>query len=290
MTTSQTDVGGRTQTERGPSTKITGSRRQPFVSKESAPREKTGRTTPAQKAKQLLEAVRRCRTRVQGIESTFREDTYTELQEVCVIVAGFQDTKQAYMKFIAERFWRECKRKKPGPADIYEDMVLFTLRFVYDVTSTEGPRYNRVYKYARTLCVLAAEGVSPEDIAEALVEKGTEYAFSFEQDQNAPEDKQPGGGPLDGEELRDDETSGKPPRLATNSSRGKGSTASGSSGNSSGSRPVLEVDVPVSDLGRVLDLPIGGRAQIVVERVGGPPGANRRAGFKRIVAREVRIL
>src|SRR5215203_3105711 len=193
MTTSQTDVGGRTQTERGPSTKITGSRRQPFVSKESAPREKTGRTTPAQKAKQLLEAVRRCRTRVQGIESTFREDTYTELQEVCVIVAGFQDTKQAYMKFIAERFWRECKRKKPGPADIYEDMVLFTLRFVYDVTSTEGPRYNRVYKYARTLCVLAAEGVSPEDIAEALVEKGTEYAFSFEQDQNAPEDKQPGG-------------------------------------------------------------------------------------------------
>jgi hypothetical protein len=97
---------------------------------------------------------------------------YDVLGDIYSIAEGFSRDTNAYLEFGQEPFWEKCKQKKPQEDDDHQQIILMVARFVFRAVKTEGPRYNRAYKHARTLQGYAREEVPAADVAKKLADEG----------------------------------------------------------------------------------------------------------------------
>jgi hypothetical protein len=230
----------------------------------------------------ILRTLEKCRNQVGKLEKGFHKQLYEHLQTAGECAQKYAADEEQYALFREEIFWARCKLKKPSLGDSLDQIILNVCRFVFDAADTAGARYNRAYKYARTLQAFARKKVPVSDIAAKLMaEHGTEYAFETETAEN-PRQSKPGG--VDGKGVGSGEPSpgtdgGSSPAPATARKRSAGD---GIPVSPDGER-ALVVETSASRRSKVLNLAVGERARITVQRV------EADGDFKRIAATCVKV-
>jgi len=128
----------------------------------------------------LIEKLRRCRDAVHEIESGFQDDLYNRLQEAVQIAKRYEADSEAWAECCNDEFWTRCKTKRPRPKDDLNTKIVWIVRFIFQVTSTDGPRYNRAYKYWRALQGYIRDNVPASAVAHSLRAEGAEFAYVIE--------------------------------------------------------------------------------------------------------------
>lgn len=155
----------------------------PFVTKERVPRyleDLTVGPAVSRNITALLDGLRECRDAITEIERGFRIELFEKLQAAYEISDAFKENVEAYDIFCKDPVWNKCKLKRPTRLDDQDQKISWVVRYIFGVVSTESPRYNRAYKYWRTLQGFARDNIPAEKVSEMLLQEGVEYAFLTE--------------------------------------------------------------------------------------------------------------
>ena len=164
------------KSHRGPAREHTQRKNELFGTKHSEPSESDDEESGSTIGQRLL----KCRKQIQRAEYGFRTELYDALKEAYRIADDLGTRNKDWNYFCDLEYWSECgTRLRPKPTTPVEEYIRYVLLHIYRVTNSQGPRYNRAYKYARTLQSYAAQKVPIEEVTSKLRREGVDYIFDF---------------------------------------------------------------------------------------------------------------
>lgn len=120
-----------------------------------------------------LVAARQCREAVKQDQESFQEQRRRRMAEGCLIAEQLKANYDRWREFVADEFFDQYGRIRKKDEQHYEYIVMrAVMLYIFDVSSTNMSKRNRVWRYARAMEAYLDQGVPNEELVERIKADG----------------------------------------------------------------------------------------------------------------------
>lgn len=120
-----------------------------------------------------VEAARKCRAAIKRDNESFQEQRRRRIAEGSLIAEQLKSDYESWRRFIADNFFDQYGRIRKKDKQHYEFVVMrAVMLYLFEVSSTNMSKRNRVWRYARAMETYADRGVRNEELVERIKADG----------------------------------------------------------------------------------------------------------------------
>jgi len=120
-----------------------------------------------------VEAARKCRSAIKRDDESFQEQRRRRMAEGSQIAERLKSDHNSWRGFVAEQFFDQYDRIRKKDQKHYEYIVMrAVMLYIFDVSSTNMSKRNRVWRYARAMEAYLDQGVPNEELVERIKADG----------------------------------------------------------------------------------------------------------------------
>ncbi|QDI79210.1 hypothetical protein E8E01_01590 [Methylorubrum populi] len=120
-----------------------------------------------------VDAARKCRSAIKRDDESFQEQRRRRIAEGSLIAERLKSDHNSWRDFVAENFFDQYARIRKKDRKHYQYIVMrAVMLYIFDVSSTNMSKRNRVWRYARAMDAYLDQGVPNEALVERIKADG----------------------------------------------------------------------------------------------------------------------